>query len=370
MHRSRRALIVGGGIAGPALALFLARSRVEPIVFEARSREDDGGDGLRIAPNGMRVLSELGLAGPLLGNARPAQDLLFRNHSGRAIGAVRTAADGATANVGRALVHRTLRDAVERARIPMRYGRRLKDIAVERGEVVAVFEDGSAEAGDFLVGADGVHSRVRAWMLPGERTTRDTGIVMLGGFCAHDAAPPFDRRDAAGLTFIVGPSHQLGYSRMDDGRWTWWHAHPAEAAQRDSLLAMAPPALRDHLLARHSGWSEPVERLFRTTEVWHRVPVHDVPELARWRAGRVLLLGDAAHATSPAGGQGASRALEDAMFFATLASDSGRPIEDAMARFEALRKPGAEAMVARAYANNHRTLRATGVEPPPSDGRG
>ena len=91
-----------------------------------------------------------------------------------------------------------------------------------------------------------------------------------------------------------------------------------------------------------------------------RTPIHDVPTLPTWRRGPVLLVGDAAHAMSPAGGQGASLALEDAMLFGKLAADPSRPIEDAMARFESLRRSRAEAMVAQAYENDRRTLKELG----------
>ena len=114
------------------------------------------------------------------------------------------------------------------------------------------------------------------------------------------------------------------------------------------------------MLERYAGWSEPVERLIRGTTGWLRTPIHDMPRLSTWHKGPVLLVGDAAHAMSPAGGQGASLALEDAMLFAKLAADPSRPIEDAMARFETVRRSRAEAAVAQGYANDRRTLRELG----------
>jgi len=240
-------------------------------------------------------------------------------------------------------------------------GRRLRDLHLAGSEVIATFEDGTTEVGDFLVGADGVHSRVRAWMLPGEAAARDTQMVSIGGFCARDFAPPADPRDATRLTFVVGPKYQFGYSRMNDGLWGWWcHAHAPNEAAGTKLLTMASEDLRACMLERYAGWSEPVERLIRDTVSWLRTPIHDLPHLSAWHKGPVLLVGDAAHAMSPAGGQGASLALEDAMLFAKLAADPSRPIEDAMSRFEARRRARAEAVVAQAYANDRRTLQALG----------
>jgi 2-polyprenyl-6-methoxyphenol hydroxylase-like FAD-dependent oxidoreductase len=361
MNTPRRALVVGGGIAGPALALFLARSGLQPVVLEAYPPSDEVGGGFQIAPNGLRVLAELGLADTLLAQGHPCTDMAFRNHQGRLIGVVRTARAGRAVNVMRATVHRVLRDEAARRGIDVRYRKRLTSVVEAGREVVATFEDGTTEVGDFLVGADGVHSRVRACILPGLAAPRDTRMISIGGFCAAGVTPPPDPADAGRLTFVVGPRHQLGYSKMSATQWGWWcHAHAADADEHAALMTMPFSALRDWMLERYRGWSAPTQDLIGSTEAWLRTPIHDVPGLPTWRRGRVLLLGDAAHAMSPAGGQGASLALEDAMLFGRLAADSATPIEDAMARFESLRRRRAERMVAQGYENDRRTLRELG----------
>jgi len=360
----RRALIIGGGIAGPALALFLARSGIEPVVLEAYPRTDDVGGGFQIAPNGLRVLAELGLAEPLLAAGHPCRDMCFRNHLGRTIGLVRTGRAGPAANVARDALHRLLRAEADGRGVTIRYERRLTDITLAGEEVIATFEDGSTEVGDFLVGADGVRSRVRAWMLPDLASPRDTRMVSLGGFCGPGFAPPpsMDPADGDRLTFVVGPKHQLGYSKMSATQWGWWcHAFAGDPAERKALLEGPEEALRARMLERYAGWAAPVEALIGTTESWLRTPIHDVPSLPTWHRGRVLLIGDAAHAMSPAGGQGASLSLEDAMLFGKLAADRDRPIEESMAHFESRRRSRAEQMVAQGFANDQRTLKELGT---------
>jgi 2-polyprenyl-6-methoxyphenol hydroxylase-like FAD-dependent oxidoreductase len=160
---------------------------------------------------------------------------------------------------------------------------------------------------------------------------------------------------------MVGPRHQFGYSSMGGGRWAWWcHAHGATAAERRSLVVMPPEELRAWALARYHGWADPVEPLIRATEGWVRTPIFDVPSLPTWHRGRAVVIGDAAHAMSPAGGQGASMALEDARVLAGLVADGSGPIEQALARFDLLRRRAAESVVAQAYANDHRSLRQLG----------
>jgi 2-polyprenyl-6-methoxyphenol hydroxylase-like FAD-dependent oxidoreductase len=367
MNTSRRALVIGGGIAGPTLALFLARAGIEPVVLEAYPRTGDVGGGLQIAPNGLRVLGELGLADQLLAAGHPSGDFCFRNHRGRIIGLVRTRQAGPAVNVTRAALHGILRAEAERRGVVIRHEKRLTDISVAGREVVASFDDGTTEVGDFLVGADGVHSRVRAWMLPDAAKPRDTGMISLGGFCAPDVTPPADPADADRLTFVVGPKHQLGYSKMGNtGAWGWWcHVLPADAAERAAILGESTDALRARMLDRYRGWSAPTEDFIASTVAWLRTPIHDVPTLPTWHRGRVCLLGDAAHAMSPAGGQGASLALEDAMLLGRLAGEAAKSgeadaIEGAMARFESVRRTRAEKMVAQGYANDRRSLQEHG----------
>jgi 2-polyprenyl-6-methoxyphenol hydroxylase-like FAD-dependent oxidoreductase len=357
----RRALVIGGGIAGPATALFLARAGIEPVIFEAYACSDDVGGGFQIAPNGLRVLAELGLAEALLAEGHASADMAFRNHRGRLIGVARTAQAGPGVNVMRAVVHRVLRDEVERRGLDVRYEKRLVGISEAGREVVATFEDGTTEVGDFLVGADGVHSRVRSCILPQHAAPRDTAMVSIGGFCSADVTPPSDPDDGERLTFVVGPKFQFGYSKMSATRWGWWcHAHAPDAGERAALMSMPFPALRDRMVERYAGWSAPVQDFIAATEGWLRTPIHDVPSLPTWRRGRMLLLGDAAHAMSPAGGQGASLALEDAMSFGRLAADRSQSIEDTMERFESSRRRRAERMVAQGFANDRRSLQELG----------
>lgn len=361
MKTTSRALVVGGGIAGPAAALFLARAGIEPVVFEAYPRADDVGGAFQIAPNGLRVLAELGLADLLLAQGRACSDMAFRNHQGRLIGIVRTARSGCGVNILRAAVHRALRDEAERRGIAVHYRKRLTGITEAGREVVATFDDGTTEVGDFLVGADGVHSRVRACVMPEHATPRDTHMISIGGFCAPDVSPPADAGDADRLTFMVGPRHQLGYAKFDSTHWGWWcHVHAPDADERAALLTMPFSALRERMVERYRAWSAPAVEFIASTQEWARTAIHDVPRLPTWRRGRVLLLGDAAHAMSPAGGQGASLALEDAMVFGRLAADPAVTIEDAMSRFESLRRRRAEKMVAQGYENDRRSLKELG----------
>jgi 2-polyprenyl-6-methoxyphenol hydroxylase-like FAD-dependent oxidoreductase len=361
MNAPRRAIVVGGGIAGPALALFLRRAGIEPVVLEAYPRTDDVGGSFQIAPNGVRVLAELGLAEPLARAGQPSRAFCFRNHTGKVIAEARTDRSGAAINVTRAALQRILRDEVERHGIAVAYGKRVRSIVTAGDEVVAEMEDGSTEIADLLVGADGVSSRVRACILPQGATPRYTGMVAVGGFCASTFAPPPDLAGESELTFMVGPKHQLGYGKFGPRLWAWWcHAHAETEAERTELVTMPGETLRARMAERYDGWAAPVNELIDATESWLATPIYDVPSLPRWYDGRVVLIGDAAHAMSPAGGQGASMALGDAMLLARLLERAAPDVGGAFARFEAVRRRPAEAFVRQGYANDRRTLKELG----------
>jgi 2-polyprenyl-6-methoxyphenol hydroxylase-like FAD-dependent oxidoreductase len=358
----QRAIIIGGGIAGPAIAVFLARAGIEPVILEAHALTDNVGGGFQIAPNGMRVLAELGIADELERAGQPSRDFRFKNHRGKVIGFAPTGGARPGVNVSRAHLHRLMRAAIDRQGIAIHYGKRLCDLSVEAGRVVARFDDGSSETGDFLVGADGVHSRVRAWMHPDHAKARDTRMISLGAFCTRGFTPDVPIEEHASLTFIVGPKHQFGYSKMAGDQWGWWcHVPFADDAERAQIMSMPVAELAARIQERYRGWCAPTGQLIARSQLWVRAPIHDVPTLPSWRRDRVVLIGDAAHAMSPAGGQGASLALEDAMLLGQLVAERARPLEQSFARFEQLRRSRAEAMVKQGYENDQRTLKELGA---------
>lgn len=352
MRPQRHVLIIGGGIAGPALALFLKRAGFAPSVFEAYPDRAELGGSLGLAPNGMNVLDELGLADRILAAGSPMTRAEFRDVHGKVIGITpdigsRYGRPGVT--LSRATLHAVIVDAATAAGIPVRYGKRLSDIRADGDGVVATFADGSKERGEFLVGADGINSRVRELILPDGPKPEFTGLVGPGGFVPRSAMPASD--DERALVLYYGPGIFFGYGYGDnvgEGGAFWWTAigrdHPLSDAERK---AVSLDEVRNHILASSNAWDPSVRRILdATTTFIPPLNIFDVATLPRWSDGRVVLIGDAAHAASPHSGQGASIALEDTIVLAKILRDHAGPIEEAFARFEQERRKRVERIVA------------------------
>jgi 2-polyprenyl-6-methoxyphenol hydroxylase-like FAD-dependent oxidoreductase len=351
------AIVIGGGIAGPALALLLKKAGVTSTIYEAHPRLEDVGGGFTIAPNGMNVLEEVGVADSIAGSGALVSEFCFRDHRGKVLarypaGNVEKYRWPSVAILRRTL-HRILMDEVARQGIRVEYQKRLKELDyVDGGRVVVVFEDGTSAQGDFLVGADGVHSRVRQIIFPSAPGPTYLGVLGVGGFAAPSVVVAADAADRKSLNFTLGCAGQFGYcnTRQNEAGWIWWCHLP----QDRELAAVPDEELRKKLLERYKGWHEPIGTFLANTPDIIRTNIYEAPPLPAWHKGRVVLIGDATHAMSPSGGQGASLALEDAMYLVKLLRQFSGEFEPVFAEFERARRPRAAKISAWAHQNETR----------------
>ena len=339
MGNGRKALIIGCGISGPVLAMFLRRAGIEPVIYEGRPEPDDrAGYFLNLAPNGVAVLDTLGIKDEVLEHGTPTTSIVLQNHRARRLGEL----PETTILIKRGLLTGALREAALRRGVPVEFGKRLSGLEVTReGKVVAHFEDGSEAEGDLLVGSDGIHSQTRRLVIPDAPEPRYAGLIDSGGFTSVPAIPP----SGGVMRMTFGKKGFFGYQVVPSGEVYWFenYGEPGEP-DRTELQAVPDGRWRERLLEIHDGDHEPVAEIIRSTREIGRWPSYDMPSLPTWHEGPVCLIGDAAHAALPSAGQGASMAMEDAVVLARCLRDLGG-VEEAFTAFERLRKDRVEQVV-------------------------
>ena len=367
-RRPRKALIIGAGIAGPVAAIFLKRAGFDAELFEAWPYSTGIGGGLQIAPNGMHVLAEIGLAEELIRRGSVAESFDFYSQSGRRLGSLNRNMEARfgqpAVNMCRATLNEVLINKAWCSNVELRFEKRLAAIEDRADRPVLVhFTDGSTAEGDFVIGADGVHSSVRAHVVPDGPKPFDTGLIGFGGFVPRRVVADWPIGQRVETTFGQSGFFGYGFCSPDpaDGLM-WWSTQPSYGKDAAIFRAMSQDAIRRHLLDFHGGWHDPIPQILAAAENIVVTDTLDVATLPMWSRGRTLLIGDAAHATSPHAGQGASLALEDAMRLGKLMQrDEGLGL--IFRNFEAERRPRAEKIVtlARRNGNSKREFSATGA---------
>lgn len=355
----RRAIVVGGGVAGPVVAMALQRVGIEATVHEAHpGPAGDVGAWLGVQVNGLDALRAVGAEDAVRAAGIPTHTIQFRNARGRVLGSLPTGDPPTGISLRRSDLYRVLHAEALRRGVEIRHGSRLTGVHDTGDGVTAEFADGRTETADLLVGADGVRSAVRIWVDPGCPPPRFVPVLNTAGYSAH--VPP--EAEVGRLTMVFGRRGFAGYLAAPDGG-TWWFANPPlDREPPDGEVTGTPdPRWRALLYDLHRGDRSPLVELVEATpgplRGW---TTYDLPTVRRWSRGRAVLVGDAAHATSPAAGQGSSLAMEDAVVLARCLRDL--PPDDALRVYEGLRRARAERVVASAY-------RTSAAKSPPAVGR-
>jgi FAD-dependent urate hydroxylase len=348
-----RALIIGGGIAGTITAIALHEAGHEPLLFEAYDRTAEGvGAFLTLAVNGLDALLPLGLKDVVksVGFDSPRMSIALGDGTRLAefsLGG--TLPDGTVSQtVLRSDLYVALRDEAARRGIHAEYGKRLIGASQTSSQVRADFSDGSHAEGDLLVGADGLRSRVRTIIDSDAPSPRYVPLLNTGGF-----AEGLDLPDEPGvLNMVFGKRVFFCHVVSPDGR-VWWFANPARKTEpaASELATLGGEKLRSELLDLVARDRTPATEVIRATrEIYPAWPTYDFPTVPVWHRGRMVIIGDAAHATSPAAGQGASMAIEDAVTLGKCLRDVAG-VEPALAKYESLRRERVEAVVAAGKRN-------------------
>lgn len=338
---------MGAGPSGLACALGLHRLGATVTVCERDADVVHRGAAIGLWWNGIDALRRLGLAGPLLADHVVVRRAAYRNAGGDLLMAVPVedffpAADVPFVAVAREHLQRVLLGALADAGAPaLRLGVRVSGLHDRGDRTTVALSDGSGLDADLVVGADGLRSRVRQLAFPACRV-RDTGLAGWTGIAQLDGPAG----DTAAFQHLAGTDGAVFFAPSRPGRVFWGTI--ARAAP-----SMAPRPAREAALDRFRGWWPPVLELIEATPAAEIVGfrVHDLRPVRRWVRGRVVLVGDAAHAMVPHLAQGACQALEDAVALRDCVAAAGT-VPAALTAYQACRgRPGRRvAGASRLYA--------------------
>jgi len=328
MATLKRVLIVGGGIGGLCTSIGLGRAGIESEIVEINQKWTVYGVGIIQPSNQLRALAELGLADACIERGGPFLGWEFCDAAGNVHARVPNPAVAAPQyppinGIARPVLHEILTGEAARLGVSVRLGVTLDEIHSSTSDVRVRFSDGSERDYDMVIGADGAYSKVRKLLFGDQTHPIFNGLAVW----RHNFPRPanmtwgslhYGRHAKAGLVpmssttmymFVVTP--EPGNPRMPGER--------LHRAMRERLAEFTGTIadLREQIVAAGDVVYKPMEAML-LPEPWHR--------------GRVLLIGDAAHATTPQLAQGASIAIEDAALLAQLLPKN-RPVESLFAEF-------------------------------------
>jgi len=326
-----KAIVIGAGIGGMSAAIALERAGFATAVYEAVAEMKPVGAAISVWPNGVKCLNALGLKQPL---RALSGNMAFMAYHDAFSGSVLTrfSLDPLVQQTGeypcpvsRAELQALLLDSYGRSRVS--FGRRVTHVEQSEQGVTAFFSDGSQATGDLLVAADGTHSILRQAVLGTRVERRYAGYVNWNGLVTlDDSIAPADQ-----WTTFVADGKRVSLMPIAGNRFYFFFDVPLPKG-----LPQDRTTLRTDLKHYFSGWADPVQRLIAQLDpaTTNRVEIHDIEPLSQFVQGRIALLGDAAHSTTPDIGQGGCAAMEDAVVLAQTLATHSLGIEDALLRYQ------------------------------------
>jgi salicylate hydroxylase len=344
-----RVAVAGAGIAGLALAAALHRASIDCHVYEQAEHLAEVGAGVQVAPNATRLLHRLGLGDHLRTVAVAPEAIEMRRwDDGRTL--QRTPLGSTCRNrfgapyyaVHRADLHSGLLALVPPDRVHL--GARLAAVSQTTDAARLHLSDGTTVTADLLVGADGIHSISREQIAADQ--PRYSGQTIYRGLVPAERVRFLVAEPRVQL--FLGPDQHCVCYPVSAGRLISFGATVSASDWREESWAARGDVTR--LAEAYAGWHPDVIRLIGAAETVNRWALHDRDSVERLSAGRVVLIGDAAHPMLPFQAQGANQAIEDAVVLAAcLAGPGGLPA--ALHRYEEIRLPRTTRIQQQSRAN-------------------
>ncbi|WP_180041613.1 FAD-dependent urate hydroxylase HpxO [Acinetobacter sp. YH12218] len=337
--------IIGAGMAGLTTGIALKKFGHQVTIYEQAEQILPVGAAISLWSNGVKCLNYLGLTEQVEKLGGKMDHLAY--------------IDGLTGDVmtqfslfplieevgqrpypvSRADLQNMLMDEFGRENIHL--GKKMVSFSEQDDQVITRFADGSEVQADLLVGADGTHSLTRAYVLGEQVERRYAGYVNWNGLV--DISEEFAAADQ--WTTFVGEGKRVSLMPVADNRFYFFFDVPL-AAGLENDRTQYKALFKEYF----KGWCEPVQKLIDAVDAkkTNRVEIHDIEPFADFYKGRVVIVGDAAHSTTPDIGQGGCQAMEDAIYLARSLQINTLGLQDSLRRYQNKRNERANELVLRA----------------------
>ncbi|XGB43660.1 MAG: FAD-dependent urate hydroxylase HpxO [Nodosilinea sp. LVE1205-7] len=339
-----KVVIIGAGIGGLTAAIAMEQAGYRVEVYDRVQQLRPVGAGISLWSNGVKVLNRLGLGDQLATIGGSMNTMEYRSHRDQSLSYIDL--QPLFEQVGQRpypVARADLQAILLKACGPDRLQLGMTCVAIDQDahSATAIFANGHRATGDLVIVADGARSTLRNQILEQPVERRYAGYVNWNGLVPATAdLCPRDR-----WVIYVGDSKRASMMPVGGDRFYFFFGAPMVAGTQ-----VSPGNLRQELAQLFQGWPLAVERLIQRLdpETTNRLDISDLDPLESWVKGRIALLGDAAHASTPTLGQGGCQALEDVEVLSRYLLTTNIGVADALQRYQQARQDRTAQLVLKA----------------------
>ena len=347
---SQEFLVVGSGFAGLIAGITLYNAKIPVRVFEANESRLDVGDRITLFPNAMKVLRLVGVADAVIQSGFVIEVAKIQDNFGnhmvyRSMG-TQSIYGEPTVTIRRSKVHEIVYNKAKELGIGISHGKKVVGVKENEDGAQLDFADGTMYSGSAVIGCDGINSFLRGFVLDKDIQPNYAGIMYFGGYVDNQELIKKLGLGAKTHYISIGPTNFFSYSYVDNPEiaevptlmWNCYLSQP-DRLRKEELDGLQFKEVINRVHLAHKGWHAPVEELILNAKEVSKGSVSDIVQIDNWHKGRVIVVGDAAHAQNPFfGGQGAGTAMEDAYMLAKIIEKFKGNYTQAFPVFEKVRR--------------------------------
>ena len=339
-----KVVVIGAGIGGLTTGIALKQLGYKVEIYDRVSELRPAGAGISLWSNGVKVLNQLGLGREMAEIGGKMNRMEYRSHKDESLTNIPLQplferVGQRPYPVARTDLQQMLLTAFGEDKVHL--GMKCVEVSQSEKDATAVFEDGSSDTGDLVIGADGIHSITRAYVLGKSIDLRYAGYVNWNGLVPAD--PVLCESD--NWVLYVGEGKRASMMPVGGDRFYFFFGVPMKKGSET-----APEDRREELSKHFADWPAAVQSLIKALDPTqtNRIEICDIDPPVRLVKGRIAVLGDSAHATTPTLGQGGCQAMEDALMLSRYLITTNISVEDALLRYEKARKSRTADLVMKA----------------------